>query len=264
MTDSKKLAEELREAAKRADYFQTGEQGLLNRAAEVIGALSAHTPTDDEREAHSHEGEARVWCETHQHEHIASMPRFTYLCKDCGWGQWYGDQAREHEFWTQENLREAHVTYEVEHVTRPIAWEPHGEPSGAPTVRLMAQKGGKRQALIEQMLAQANERGVRVEVVDQVIPRYAMLDVWMALYGHETSQAFDAFYKGAEYSEAWSTLLAAIRTRAGEPQGEPSDPQVLNRVEQFAQSEGVMFAGGPRGAWLPVDALLDILGERTR
>jgi len=87
------------------------------------------TPTDDEREAHSHEGEARVWCETHQHEHIASMPRFTYLCKDCGWGQWYGDQAREHEFWTQENLREAHVTYEVEHVTRPIAGEPQGEPA---------------------------------------------------------------------------------------------------------------------------------------
>lgn len=50
-TDNEKLAERLREAAKRAGYFQTGEQGLLNRAAEVIDALSAHTPTDDEREA---------------------------------------------------------------------------------------------------------------------------------------------------------------------------------------------------------------------
>jgi hypothetical protein len=49
-----------------------------------------------------------------------------------------------------------------------------------------------------------------------------------------------------------------------EPQGEPSDAQVLDRVEQFAQAKGVMFADGPRGAWLPVDALLDILGERAR
>lgn len=46
MTDNKKLATKLREAAKRAEYFQTGEQGLLNRAAEVIEAAGkAHTPT---------------------------------------------------------------------------------------------------------------------------------------------------------------------------------------------------------------------------
>lgn len=53
--------------------------------------------------------------------------------------------------------------------------------------------------------------------------------------------------------------LAEVRA-----QGEPSDAQVLDRIERFAQSDGVMFAGGPRGAWLPVDALLDILGERAR
>ncbi|WP_404474809.1 hypothetical protein [Microbacterium aerolatum] len=77
------------------------------------------SPREAERGApHSHKGEPMVWCETHQHEHIARMPRFTYLCKDCGWGQWYGDDAREHEAWTQENLWEAHTTYEVEHVTR--------------------------------------------------------------------------------------------------------------------------------------------------
>lgn len=39
--------------------------------------------------------------------------------------------------------------------------------------------------------------------------------------------------------------------------------ELIARIEQFAQSEGVMFADGPRGAWLPVDALLDILGERA-
>src|SRR5690606_18321612 len=42
---------------------------------------------------------------------------------------------------------------------------PQGEPPNAPTVRLMARKGGKTQALIDSMLAQANERGIRVEVV---------------------------------------------------------------------------------------------------
>lgn len=99
------------------------------------------------------------------------------------------------------------------------------ELSEAPTVQLMARKGGKTQTLIEQMLNQANERGIRVEIVDQVIPRYAMLDVWMALYDHDNSQAFDGFYESAGYAEAWATLLAAIRARAGEPQGEPSDAQ---------------------------------------
>ena len=70
------------------------------------------------------ESEAKLWCETHQHTHIATMPRFTYQCKDCGWGQWYRDQAREHEYWTQENQRHAHETYEVEHVMVPLPVQP--------------------------------------------------------------------------------------------------------------------------------------------
>lgn len=84
----------------------------LDRAAAALEAMAAPT--------HDHAGEPKLWCVTHQHVHIARVPRFTYLCKDCGWGQWYGDQAREHEFWTQENLREAHTTYEVEHEMIPI------------------------------------------------------------------------------------------------------------------------------------------------
>lgn len=36
MKDIERLIAKLREAATRADYFQTGEQGLLNRAAETL------------------------------------------------------------------------------------------------------------------------------------------------------------------------------------------------------------------------------------
>lgn len=39
------------------------------------------------------------------------------------------------------------------------------EPTDAPTVQFMARKGGKVQALIDSLLAQANERGIHIEVV---------------------------------------------------------------------------------------------------
>lgn len=92
------------------------EPGTITAGTDWAGGVSPTAP--NEREAHDHTAEPKIWCETCQHTHIASIPRFTYLCKDCGWGQWYGDQAREHEFWTEENLRVAHTTYEVEHVRR--------------------------------------------------------------------------------------------------------------------------------------------------
>jgi len=43
--------------------------------------------------------------------------------------------------------------------------EPQGDSSDAPIVHLMARRGGKTQAMIKALLAQANERGIRVEVV---------------------------------------------------------------------------------------------------
>lgn len=90
-------------------------------------AAFAAIPDPQERRAHDHSGEAMVWCETHQHEHIASIPRFTYLCKDCGWGQWYRDQAREHESATAVSFHHRHETYEVEHVLRPLEGAPSEE-----------------------------------------------------------------------------------------------------------------------------------------
>ncbi len=129
-----KITEALAEIEKvRRATFEGYWVDTVQAFQDIKRILSADAPTEpvqgdakllqnsDARPApHEHKGERKVWCETHQHEHIASIPRFTYLCKDCGWGRWYGDQAREHEYWTQENLREAHVTYEVEHVTRPL------------------------------------------------------------------------------------------------------------------------------------------------
>ncbi len=86
-------------------------------------------------------------------------------------------------------------------------------------------------------IANALRRTVQGEPTATSIPRYAMLDVWMALYGHENSQAFDGFYEGAGYAEAWATLLAAIRARAAEPQGEPTDAQVDRRAHDRYEDE---------------------------
>lgn len=44
------------------------------------------------------------------------------------------------------------------------------------------------------------------------IPRYGMLDVWMALHGSDTSTAFEEFYDEHGYADAWSEILGAIRT----------------------------------------------------
>ena len=68
---------------------------------------------------HDHTGQPKVWCETHKHTHIATIPRFTYLCKSCGFGQWYKPDAEAHEA-----ACPGHETYEVEHVTRPIEAAP--------------------------------------------------------------------------------------------------------------------------------------------
>lgn len=47
------------------------------------------------------------------------------------------------------------------------------------------------------------------EAIEQVIPRYAMLDVWVAL-GHEPSE-FDAWYEQVGHAKAWAALMAAVR-----------------------------------------------------
>jgi|AntRauMFilla1563_2_1112583.scaffolds.fasta_scaffold40373_3 hypothetical protein len=51
------------------------------------------------------------------------------------------------------------------------------------------------------------------------IPRYAMLDIWMAVYGSDRSQNFEMFADANGYAETWAWLCSAIRatTHAGTP-----------------------------------------------
>ena len=89
-------------------------------------------------EAHNHGGEPKVWCETCQHTHIASIPEVTYACHRCGFGSWHSETATEHE-----SLCHGHETYPLGHVMRPVAPAPdhgaagfctdHGLPADRPT-----------------------------------------------------------------------------------------------------------------------------------
>lgn len=92
------------------------EKGWCDGDSRVNGEQFTNTTS------HDHSREPKVWCETHQHTHIARIPRFTYLCKSCGWGQWYKLDAEAHEA-----ACEGHETYEVEHVMRPLT--EHAEPT---------------------------------------------------------------------------------------------------------------------------------------
>lgn len=40
--------------------------------------------------------------------------------------------------------------------------------------------------------------------------------------------------------------------------------RMLDRIEEFAQNEGVRFTDGPKGAWLPSEKLFDMLGDRVQ
>jgi hypothetical protein len=72
------------------------------------------TEGETEPEAHDHSGESKVWCETCQHTHIASIPEVTYACHSCGFGSWHSEIATEHE-----SLCPGHETYPLSHIMRP-------------------------------------------------------------------------------------------------------------------------------------------------
>lgn len=74
------------------------------------------------------------------------------------------------------------------------------EQAQKPTVHFMARRGGKSQALIDQMLAQANERGIRVEVVyPQAEPTDAQL------------RAAEEAFTLAPFSDERDGVLAPLR-----------------------------------------------------
>ena len=72
-------------------------------------------------------------------------------------------------------------------------------------------------------------------ISDQVIPRYAMLDVWNAL-GHVLE--FEAWRDSCTYDEAWAQLMDWVRRR---PKPEPVTDQTIgmNAKEQYAWGEAI-------------------------
>lgn len=61
-------------------------------------------------------------------------------------------------------------------------------------------------------LADALEAAQRPPVSkDDPIPRYAQLDVWMALFGAERSEEYGPFREEHGHAETWAWLLAQVR-----------------------------------------------------
>ncbi len=76
-----------------------------------------------------------------------------------------------------------------------------GEPTDMPTVRLSVRRDGKSQALIESVLAQTNERGIRVE---SVYPRDSA----------EVRETIRQTLRNAGEGEVFSDTAAGLITRA--------------------------------------------------
>ena len=76
---------------------------------------------------------AEVWCETCQHVHIPDIPAVTWLCRDCGWGQWSEVDADAHV-----EAAPAHRPYRVGH------WIPE-------RIRKVAKERDEAQAEIERL-----------------------------------------------------------------------------------------------------------------
>jgi hypothetical protein len=47
----------------------------------------------------------------------------------------------------------------------------------------------------------------------QTIPLYAMLDVWMALFGSDRSEEFEPWYEEGGYAEAWAEICGFVRVQ---------------------------------------------------
>ena len=72
---------------------------------------------------------------------------------------------------------------------------------------------------------------------DQVIPRYAMLDLWMALRGDALE--FEAWRDSCTYDEAWAQLLDWVRRR---PKPEPVTDQTVEAAARVIYENGASMA----------------------
>ena len=94
----------------------------------------------------------------------------------------------------------------------------------------------------------------RAEQAEQLIPAYAMLDVWVAL-GRD-SLHFDDWYDGHGYADAWAELTAAVR------EGRPA-PEVTRDDIQNAIRTAFNQRGGGYTIWhveVPTAGVCELLG----
>ena len=87
----------------------------------------------------------------------------------------------------------------------------------------------------------------------QIIPIYAMLDVWMAL--HDTSHPeFDEFYAEYGYAEAWARLMHAIR-HPQPTEGEPSDAGIEEASRIMYEDEREWYGTAKWPHWDDADEM---------
>lgn len=85
------------------------------------------------------------------------------------------------------------------------------EQAGA-RVRLANQQSVEWEGEAERLLCERDEWKARAEAAEQLIPAYAMLDIWMAL-GRDSIH-FDDWYDEHGYADAWAELTSAVREAA--------------------------------------------------
>lgn len=95
-----------------------------------------------------------------------------------------------------------------------------GEPSDAPTVQLAARKGGKSRVLTDQLLSQANEHGIHVEVTyPQSEPSdaqvLAALNAYYADYMIRPNKSLDDVRPPRTVQDMRAALRAAFSLREG-------------------------------------------------
>jgi len=131
-------------------------------------ALAAR-PVQDALDCPDHDGEPKMWCETCEHTHIASIPEVTYACHSCGFGSWYSQTATDHKI-----LCPGHETYPLVHDLRPVVVPTPVQDEGCAKVAPSSAKTGSNERV--EFVATAGE--MRALTDDGTVLRGALGNIW--------------------------------------------------------------------------------------
>ena len=87
------------------------------------------------------------------------------------------------------------------------------------------------------------------------IPRYGMLDLWMAIHGSESSTEFEEFYDRVGYADAWSELLGAVRSMNLQKETHRSDAKIFMEERNDAARNLSQCSAERAEAWRYIDRL---------